>query len=388
MLNKFASNSSFSKGRFFYENESDIRTPFQRDRDRIIHSSAFRRLKHKTQVFIEHEGDHYRTRLTHSLEVSQVARTIANVLRIDSDLTETIALAHDLGHTPFGHTGEEALNECMNNFGGFDHNLQTFRIVTLLEKSYAGFSGLNLTLETLEGILKHSGPLDSNLAHDYSLFDKVLELDLDNSPSLEAQVASIADDIAYNSHDLDDGLRANLFKFEDIIVLPIIDEAYYFICTKYPKEGEEIKQKETLRLFFNNLVIDVIKQTQENLNTFFDKSVKSITPDDIKDCKRPVVSFSDNFFKDLNVVRSFLFERMYRHEKVVLLREKAKNVVKDLFSILIEDPSLMPKDWAVLIQKSQNAPAFHRLVSDYVSGMTDRYAIQEHSRLTGLQIFR
>ncbi|PQM60168.1 MAG: deoxyguanosinetriphosphate triphosphohydrolase, partial [Rhodobacteraceae bacterium] len=208
------------------------------------------------------------------------------------------------------------------------------------------------------------------------------------SPSLEAQVASIGDDIAYNSHDLDDGLRANLFKFEDIITLPIIDEAYDFICAKYPKEGDEIKQKETLRLFFNNLVINVIKQTQENLNTFFDKSVKSITSDDIKDCKSPVVSFSDNFIKDLNVVRSFLFKRMYRHEKVALLREKAKIVVKDLFSVLMEEPSLMPKDWAFLIQKSQNAPALHRLVSDYVSGMTDRYAIQEHSRLTGLQIFR
>ena len=225
-FNKFACNPKLSRGRFFKEKESPFRTCYQRDRDRIIHSIAFRRLKHKTQVFVEHEGDHYRTRLTHSLEVSQVARTIANVLKINSDLTEAIALAHDLGHTPFGHTGEDSLSNCMKNFGGFNHNTQSFRIVSILEKSYAEFTGLNLTWETIEGIVKHDGPLDNREKRNYQFFERISELDLESFPSLEAQVASISDDIAYNSHDLDDGLRADLFKFEDVIELPLLDEAF------------------------------------------------------------------------------------------------------------------------------------------------------------------
>ncbi len=387
LLNKFACDPNFSKGRFFFETESDLRTPFQRDRDRIIHSSAFRRLKHKTQVFIEHEGDHYRTRLTHSLEVSQLARTIANVLGINSDLTETIALAHDLGHTPFGHTGEETLNFCMDGNGGFNHNFQTFRIVTLIEKSYASFSGLNLTWETLDGILKHSGPLNNNEINNYLFFDKILELNCQDYPSLEAQAASISDDIAYNSHDLDDGLRARLFKFDDLIELPIIDEAFHSISLKYPDEPKIIKQKETLRLFINTLVVDAIKQSKENLENFFGKSVEAVTLDDIRGCKKLVVNFSPICQKSLEFIRGFLFKKMYRHNRVEVLRNKAKIVVKELFEVLIKNPDLLPKDWTSSFEESDSTSDLYRLVSDYISGMTDRYAIQEHSRLTGVQIF-
>ncbi len=387
MLSNFACHPENSKGRLYNEEPSLFRTPYQRDRDRIIHSSAFRRLKHKTQVFIEHEGDHFRTRLTHSLEVSQVARTIANVLRINSDLTEAIALAHDLGHTPFGHTGEETLNECMKNFGGFNHNLQTFRIITLLEKNYAEFHGLNLTWETLEGILKHSGPLKKSLKDMYSFSNKEYKFNLDNYPSLEGQVASISDDIAYNSHDLDDGLRANLFSFQDVTKLPLIDESFNFINRKYFNENQLIKQKHTLRLFFNNLVLDTINQTKCNLNRFFSKPLNSITVQDIRNCKHQIVTFSDSCAEDLNLIRAFLFEKMYRHEEVEYLRGKSKVVVRDLFKILSENVDLLPLSWANLLAKDHRTEGLTRLVSDYISGMTDRYAIQKHSRLTGLKIF-
>ena len=386
-FNKFACNPKLSKGRFFKEKESPFRTCYQRDRDRIIHSIAFRRLKHKTQVFVEHEGDHYRTRLTHSLEVSQVARTIANVLKINSDLAEAIALAHDLGHTPFGHTGEDSLSKCMKKFGGFNHNTQSFRIVSILEKSYAEFTGLNLTWETIEGIVKHDGPLDNREKRNYQFFERISELDLESFPSLEAQVASISDDIAYNSHDLDDGLRANLFNFEDVIKLPLLDEAFSQISLKYPNECTIIKQKETLRLFLNNLVIDVIKQTQENLKENFNSSFETLRVSDIRNYGAKIVEFSPDYFKKLQSIKDFLYKRMYRHEKVNLLRRRAKIIVNDLFDILIENNDFMTEPWSDLIKNTTNTSSRYRLVADYLSGMTDRYAIQEHSRLTGKQIF-
>ena len=386
-FNKFACNPKLSRGRFFKEKESPFRTCYQRDRDRIIHSIAFRRLKHKTQVFVEHEGDHYRTRLTHSLEVSQVARTIANVLKINSDLTEAIALAHDLGHTPFGHTGEDSLSKCMKKFGGFNHNTQSFRIVSILEKSYAEFTGLNLTWETIEGIVKHDGPLDNREKRNYQFFERISELDLESFPSLEAQVASISDDIAYNSHDLDDGLRADLFKFEDVIELPLLDEAFSQISLKYPNESTTIKQKETLRLFLNNLVIDVIKQTQENLKKNFNSSFDTLRVSDIRNYGAKLVEFSPDYFKKLQSIKDFLYKRMYRHEKVNLLRRRAKIIVNDLFDILIENNDFMTEPWSDLIKNTTNTSSRYRLVADYLSGMTDRYAIQEHSRLTGKQIF-
>ena len=386
-FNKFACNPKLSRGRFFKEKESPFRTCYQRDRDRIIHSIAFRRLKHKTQVFVEHEGDHYRTRLTHSLEVSQVARTIANVLKINSDLTEAIALAHDLGHTPFGHTGEDSLSKCMKKFGGFNHNTQSFRIVSILEKSYAEFTGLNLTWETIEGIVKHDGPLDNREKRNYQFFERISELDLESFPSLEAQVASISDDIAYNSHDLDDGLRADLFKFDDVIELPLLDEAFSQISLKYPNESTTIKQKETLRLFLNNLVIDVIKQTQENLKENFNSSFDTLRVSDIRNYGAKIVEFSPDYFKKLQSIKDFLYKRMYRHEKVNLLRRRAKIIVNDLFDILIENNDFMTEPWSDLIKNTTNTSSRYRLVADYLSGMTDRYAIQEHSRLTGKQIF-
>ncbi len=387
MLSNFACHPENSKGRLYKEEPSLLRTPYQRDRDRIIHSNAFRRLKHKTQVFIEHEGDHFRTRLTHSIEVSQVARTIANVLKINSDLTEAIALAHDLGHTPFGHTGEETLDNCMKNFGGFDHNVQTLRIITLLEKNYAEFNGLNLTWETLDGVLKHSGPLKKDMKSMYSFFNRKYKLDVDNFSSLEGQVASISDDIAYNSHDLDDGLRANLFSFEDVAKLPLIDKSYNLVNREYSNENNLIKQKHTLRLFFNNLVLDTIDQTKRNLKRFFSKPINSITVHDVRNCRYQIVTFSDGCAKELDYIRGFLFEKMYRHKEVEYLRGKSKVIVEDLFKILIKNVDLMPLSWTNLLNQEYYSGGLNRLVADYISGMTDRYAIQRHSRLTGLKIF-
>ena len=314
MLAKFACKPGESRGRLYDEDESTFRSCFQRDRDRIIHASAFRRLKHKTQVFIEHEGDYFRTRLTHSIEVAQVARTIAGVLGLNAELTEAVALAHDLGHTPFGHTGEEALDALMEPFGGFDHNAQALRIVTSLERHYADFDGLNLTWESLEGIAKHNGPVENPLPYALADYNQRHDLELGTYASAEAQVAALADDIAYNNHDLHDGLRAELFSTDELAELPLVKGCFERVDALYPGLNYYRRRHEALRRFFGLLVEDVIAVAQARLDALGPRSVG-----DIRAAGRPMVQFSPDVWEDLKVIRKFLFVRVYRAPTVLVL---------------------------------------------------------------------
>ena len=375
-LKPYASHPTQSRGRLFAEEESAFRPCFQRDRDRIIHASAFRRLKHKTQVFVEHEGDYYRTRLTHSIEVAQVARTIAGALGLNTELTEAVALAHDLGHTPFGHTGEDAMEEMMAPYGGFDHNAQALRIVTSLERHYAKWDGLNLTWECLEGIAKHNGPVTGDLPYALSDYNGLHDLELGTWASAEAQAAAIADDIAYNHHDLQDGLRAGLFSMDDIADLPLLKPCFEEVDALYPDLDQERRRHEILRRFFGILVGDVIDVARENIQILNPQSVA-----DIRHAGRGMVLFSDAVFQDLKIVRNFLFTRMYRAPSVVEMRKKVTQVVKDLFPYFLENPQELPDNWQRDISDPADKVMLARLVADYVSGMTDRFALTEHARL-------
>ena len=376
MTTSFASRPEITRGRLFAEDESNFRSCFQRDRDRIIHSSAFRRLKHKTQVFVEHEGDYFRTRLTHSIEVSQVARTISGALGLNEELVEAVSLAHDLGHTPFGHTGEDALDAQMIEYGGFDHNAQAVRIVTSLEQHYADFDGLNLTWECLEGIAKHNGPvskpyplalLEYNLQHD---------LELHTYASGEAQVAALADDIAYNNHDLHDGLRAGLFTDAQAAELPIVGPAFTAVDQKYKNLDAHRRRHEALRRVFGVMVEDVMATSYVILAQSGAKSAQ-----DIRNLDHSVVQFSPSLWSELKQIRTFLFENMYRAPRVMQQREHAAQVVRDLFEIFMTSPEAMPGNWGGAV--ASNAPDLHkaRVVADYIAGMTDRFAQQEHDRL-------
>jgi dGTPase len=376
MTTRFASRPEITRGRLFAEDESNFRSCFQRDRDRIIHSSAFRRLKHKTQVFVEHEGDYFRTRLTHSIEVAQVARTISGALGLNEELVEAVSLAHDLGHTPFGHTGEDALDAQMIEYGGFDHNAQAVRIVTSLEQHYADFDGLNLTWECLEGIAKHNGPvskpyplalLEYNLQHD---------LELHTYASGEAQVAALADDIAYNNHDLHDGLRAGLFTDAQAAELPIVGPAFTAVDQKYKNLDANRRRHEALRRVFGVMVEDVMATSYVILAQSGAKSAQ-----DIRNLDHSVVQFSPSLWSELKEIRTFLFENMYRAPRVMQQRERAAQVVRDLFEIFMTSPEAMPGNWGGAV--ASNAPDLHkaRVVVDYIAGMTDRFAQQEHDRL-------
>ena len=376
MTTSFASRPEITRGRLFAEDESNFRSCFQRDRDRIIHSSAFRRLKHKTQVFVEHEGDYFRTRLTHSIEVAQVARTISGALGLNEELAEAVSLAHDLGHTPFGHTGEDALDAQMIGYGGFDHNAQAVRIVTSLEQHYADFDGLNLTWECLEGIAKHNGPvlkpyplalLEYNLQHD---------LELHTYASGEAQVAALADDIAYNNHDLHDGLRAGLFTDAQAAELPIVGPAFTAVDQKYKNLDAHRRRHEALRRVFGVMVEDVMATSYVILAQSGAKSAQ-----DIRNLDHSVVQFSPSLWSELKEIRTFLFENMYRAPRVMQQREHAAQVVRDLFEIFMTSPGAMPGNWGGAV--ASNAPDLHkaRVVVDYIAGMTDRFAQQEHDRL-------
>ena len=376
MTTSFESRPEVIRGRLFAEDESNFRSCFQRDRDRIIHSSAFRRLKHKTQVFVEHEGDYFRTRLTHSIEVAQVARTISGALGLNEELVEAVSLAHDLGHTPFGHTGEDALDAQMIGYGGFDHNAQAVRIVTSLEQHYADFDGLNLTWECLEGIAKHNGPvlkpyplalLEYNLQHD---------LELHTYASGEAQVAALADDIAYNNHDLHDGLRAGLFTDAQAAELPIVGPAFTAVDQKYKNLDAHRRRHEALRRVFGVMVEDVMATSYVILAQSGAKSAQ-----DIRNLDHSVVQFSPSLWSELKEIRTFLFENMYRAPKVMQQREHAAQVVRDLFEIFMTSPEAMPGNWGRAV--ASNAPDLHkaRVVADYIAGMTDRFAQQEHDRL-------
>ena len=376
MTASFASNPHDSRGRLFEEPRSDFRSCFQRDRDRIIHSSAFRRLKHKTQVFVEHEGDYFRTRLTHSIEVAQVARTIAGALGLNQELVEAVSLAHDLGHPPFGHTGEDALNAEMKAYGGFDHNAQAIRIVTALEQHYAQFDGLNLTWECLEGIAKHNGPVP--LSHPPALrdYNRQHDLELHSYASAEAQVAALADDVAYNNHDLHDGLRAGVFSDAQAEQLPIVGPAYAAVDRLYSGLDAHRRRHEALRRVFGVMVDDVIRTSAALL-----AQSGAVMAQDIRDLDYAVVQFSPELWKDLKVIRGFLFQNMYRAPRVVVQREHAATVVRDLFGVFMSNPSEMPGDWGVQISNLPDTQARARLVSDYIAGMTDRFAQQEHDRL-------
>ena len=360
-----------SKGRFNNEKKSDLRSPYQRDRDRIVHSTAFRRLKHKTQVFVNTTGDHFRTRITHSLEVAQISRTLAKYFKLNEDLCETLSLAHDLGHTPFGHAGEEALNYCMSELGGFDHNIQTIRIVTLLENRYYDFKGLNLSFETLDGLIKHNGPVydlfNLNQMMGNNFFKK--KINFKNSPSLEAQIASISDDIAYNSHDLEDGLRARLFKLSDLKNLPVLNKILKKHNKKLKKYSADLVLRQIIREIISEMVKDVIFNTKKNIKK---NNIKNIY--DVYSAKYPIVCFSKrmNLF-DLSI-KKFLRNKMYFHNSVITKTNFGKKIVKNLFLKVKKDPSKY-----VDIKNIKKANR-DRVICDFIAGMTDRYAINLYNK--------
>ena len=366
-----------ARGRLHPEPESPGRSPWQRDRDRIVHSTAFRRLQYKTQVFVNHEGDFYRTRLTHSLEVAQIARSVARELLLDEDLTEALALAHDLGHPPFGHAGEDALAAAMKPFGGFDHNAQSLRVVTLLEARYAAFDGLNLTWETLEGLAKHNGPLRRPPPY-VALYDERHKLDLHTHASAEAQVAALADDIAYHSHDLDDGLRAGLFAIDDIRHLPVVGEALAAARTASLDVPPPRLRHETNRRVINAIVTDLVAESRRRI-----AKLDPADADAIRRARAPVVAFSPAMAEANRAIKEFLFAHMYRHWRVNRMTAKARRITAEIFALLHTDTSLLSADWRGRAGEGGTARAAVA-VGDYIAGMTDRYAREEHLRLTDI----
>jgi dGTPase len=387
----FACDPDRSRGRLFPEPPSRTRSPFRRDCDRVIHSTAFRRLKHKTQVFVFHEGDHYRTRLSHSLEVAQIARALARQLGLDEDLTETLALAHDLGHPPFGHAGERALDACLKAHGGFDHNAQTLRVVTALEHRYPEFDGLNLTWESLEGIVKHNGPLTDRSGkpvgkyHDsggipfvVADFDKICDLELWSCASLEAQVAAIADDIAYDAHDIDDGLRAGLFGIDDLKVMPVTADMISDIDRHYPVLDQARRGAELVREIISYLIGSVVTEARMRLDMANPKSV-----DDIRRQGTQMIAFSADVAEAEGGIKAFLKQRMYRHEWVMRVMGEAEGIVIDLFTRYHQNPSDLPAEWLEgAAHESETARA--RRIGNFIAGMTDRFALTEHQRFFDL----
>jgi dGTPase len=376
-----ATDPAATRGRLYAEEESTFRSPFQRDRDRIIHASAFRRLKHKTQVFIEHEGDYFRTRLTHSIEVAQVARTVAAALGLNTELTEAVALAHDLGHPPFGHTGEEALNALMAPYGGFDHNAQAIRIVTSLERHYAEWDGLNLTWDTLEGIAKHNGPVADPVPYALAAYNARHDLELHTHASAEAQVAALSDDIAYSHHDLHDGLRAELFSTDELAELPVLQDCFAAVDRRYPGLNYYRRRHEALRRFFGILVEDVITLARTTLAEVAPQSVA-----EVRQAGRMLIRFSPGLWADLKVIREFLFHRMYRAPGVVEMRRVVTRVVQDLFPFFQAQPGELPKQWRKDVAEAEDQTALARIVADYIAGMTDRFALETHARLLGSDV--
>ncbi len=373
----YAVSPATSRGRLHHEPDSPSRSPWQRDRDRVIHSSAFRKLQYKTQVFVNHVGDFFRTRLTHSIEVAQIARSIARELRLDEDLAEALALAHDLGHPPFGHAGEDALNRCMKPYGGFDHNAQTLRVVTRLETRYAAFDGLNLTWETLEGLVKHNGPLPKPAPY-IQAYGAKHDLMLSTHASAEAQVAALSDDIAYHSHDLDDGMRFGLFGPDELAHLPITREALAEAGRLSFDMPLKRLRHETIRRVINTLISDLVTETRGRLS-----KLDPQTPDDIRRAKKPVVGFSPAIAEANYAIKEFLRARMYRHWRVNRMTVKARRLTEELFAILHADPSLLPDGWRAQAGEGQPSQAAG-VVCDYVAGMTDRFAQEEYKRLTDI----
>jgi dGTPase len=382
----YAADPALSRGRRWPEPASPTRNAFRRDCDRIIHSSAFRRLAHKTQVFVYHEGDHYRTRLTHTLEVAQIARSLARALGLDEDLAEALALAHDLGHPPFGHAGERALDAALNAFGGFDHNAQALRIVTELERRYAAFDGLNLTWETLAGLVKHNGPLtdraglpigryaERGVPAPILAYSQIQDLELWSIAGAEAQAAALADDIAYDAHDIDDGLRAELFTLEDIAGVPIVGDIVHEIDTQYVQLEPARRVHETMRRLIARMIEDVIAETSRRV-----AALKPRSAVDVRHAAGPLVAFSPALEQADAGIKGFLYPRMYRHDRVMRVMEEAEGVVRDLFAHYVETPAEMPAEWSEEIAVA-DAGDRARHVADYIAGMTDRYALIEHAR--------
>ncbi|MCC7017675.1 MAG: deoxyguanosinetriphosphate triphosphohydrolase [Rhodospirillales bacterium] len=384
-LAPYAARPENSRGRLHREPESRTRDCFQRDRDRIVHSGAFRRLQYKTQVFVNHEGDFFRTRLTHSLEVAQIARSLARNLGLNEDLTEALALAHDLGHPPFGHAGEDALQEVMKPFGGFDHNAQSLRVVTRLEERYPAFDGLNLTWETLEGVVKHNGPLlgrggkKKPLPRAIAEYVKVHDLELDTFAGAEAQIAAVSDDIAYNNHDIEDGLRAGLFTVEDLRGVPLIGPIFRRVAKRRPNLNRARLIHEAVRELIGAMVEDLLAETRKRL-----KQAAPRSPEDVRALRVSVAAFSEPMQTRMKGLKEFLFTNMYRHYKLNRMTSKARRVVRELFRIFLAEPECLPTDWR---RKAggPNTRATAELVADYIAGMTDRYALDEHRRLFDVQ---
>jgi dGTPase len=385
----FASDPARSRGRLFPERESATRSAFRRDCDRIIHSTAFRRLAHKTQVFVFHEGDHFRTRLTHTLEVTQVARSLARALGLDEDLAEASARGHDLGHPPFGHAGERALDACLADYGGFDHNAQTLHVVTALERRYAGFDGLNLTWETLEGLVKHNGPLTDRagrpvaryaargLPRAIADYSQAHDLRLWSYPSAEAQCGAIADDIAYDAHDIDDGLRAEAFRIEELASLPLLDEILREIAAQHTHLEPGRHANELVRRLITRMIEDVIAQSRRHVVELEPESA-----DEVRNAGRPVVGFSASMAAADRAIKDFLYPRLYRHSRIVRIMDEAEEVVRRLFAHYVETPGDLPADWLGSIDRADVAGRAVR-IADFIAGMTDRYAMVEHTRIFG-----
>ena len=381
----FATDPARTRGRLHREPESLTRTPFERDRDRIVHASAFRRLKGKTQVFVAHEGDHYRTRLTHSLEVAQIARAASRRLGLDDDLAEALGLAHDLGHPPFGHTGEDVLDDCMQGYGGFHHNAQTLRVLTKLERRYPAFDGLNLTWETLEGVVKHNGPLIfpgktlAQLPVAIQEYNANHELELDTWPGPEAQLAAHADDVAYNNHDIDDGVRAGLFEFDELCAeVPLVARVAAGVDRDYAGLEQARRVAETVRRLIGVWVDDLVRESARRLDQAGPDSAEAV-----RAAGRPLIGFSDEMNEEQAALRRFLMARMYRHWKVNRSRSQAKRIIKALFELFLAEPELLPPDW----QKGGDGAGGQRTARracDYIAGMTDDFAIEEHKRLFSL----
>lgn len=385
----YATRAEKTRGRLYPEQEALYRTCFQRDRDRIIHSEAFRRLESKTQVFVYHEGTSLRTRLTHSLEVSQITRSLCRMLNLNRDLGEALALAHDLGHTPFGHAGEMALNECMQDFGGFDHNAHSLKLVTKLEQKYPRFDGINLSWETLEGLVKHNGPLIgpgcAPLPLEIAEYNAIQDLELDGYPGAEAQVASLADDIAYSNHDTDDGLKTGLITVEEISTVDFFRHHYDQVKKEYPTVEHSRVVAETVRRMINDMILDVAEASRKNLEELNPQSVE-----DIRACGHPVISFSENMKKQLADLKGFLFPNMYRHYKINRMTSKGKRIIKDLFSLLFAENNILPPQWQMKVRQYPDSEDGRkqkaRAVADFVAGLTDASAIELHTRLFDPQV--
>lgn len=375
----YAASNVPSRGREHTEPECTTRSPFQRDRDRILHSTPFRRLTYKTQVFVFHEGDHYRTRLTHSLEVAQIARTVARQLRLDEDLAEALALAHDLGHSPFGHAGERALDHAMTDYGGFDHNAQSLRVVMRLERKYLGFDGLNLTWETLEGLAKHNGPVAEGPNHPVAKVLRALErwqsLELHQYASAEAQVAALSDDIAYVNHDIDDALRAGLLSIADLAEAPLAGPIAAKVQTTAGESDDPRVIYEITRRMITIMISDCVDHSRERL-----KALSPSSPDDIRRAEMSVIAFSSELEAQIKDLKRFMFDRVYRHPRVMSVMTRAETIVCDLFQRYLAQPDQLPNAWRAAAQDLAER-RYARLVGDFVSGMTDRLAIAEHRRL-------